>query len=581
LYRLQLGGMINHLVQWLLLHYSYLFNSFSSVIGKSVNEINLCLGGLPWWLLIAVFAGLAWYFRGWRLALGSALGLLLIYDLQLWPVFLNTLVLIIVATIIAVVLGIPLGIISGISRRFHDFFTPILDFMQTMPSFVYLIPALMFFGLGIVPAVFATIIFGMPPVIRLTDLGIRQLPHDMVEVGEAFGSNTWQLLWKIQVPLAVPSIMAGINQTMMLSLSMVVIAAMIGAGGLGQGVLQGISQMNIGLGFENGVAVVILAMVLDKLSQGFLVSLQKREKKQPAESGNRLQQLFRRRSLRVAIALCLVVAILGTGYYRGNASSNTGNKGTVTIGYINWQEDVAVTYIWQEILQDQGYNVELKNLDVAPLFVGLSRGDIDIFLDSWLPITEKHYWDTYKDHLDDLGSWYQGEAKIGFVVPKYVTINSITQMNQYRDKFGGQVIGYDPGSESMTTAANALKGYGVNFKLVSGSEAAMIAALDKAYRQKQWVAILGWSPHWMWAKYDLKYLEDSKKSFGESEGLHILTPKGYGQERPEIVSMLKKFKMNDQQLGTITAWIQQGMKPKDAAKKWISENQSLVASWTQ
>jgi glycine betaine/proline transport system permease protein len=202
---------------------------------------------------------------------------LFIYDLQLWPAFDETLVLVIVATLVAVVLGIPLGILSALSDPFHRVLMPILDTMQTMPAFVYLIPALMFFGLGIVPAVFATVIFGMPPAIRLTDLGIRQVPLDMMEVGAAFGTSTMQRLIKIQLPLAFPMIMAGINQTTMMSLSMVVTGAMIGAGGFGAGVLAGISQLDVGKGFENGLGVVILAMVLDRLSQSILIKTQERK----------------------------------------------------------------------------------------------------------------------------------------------------------------------------------------------------------------------------------------------------------------------------------------------------------------
>ncbi|MDP4159577.1 MAG: ABC transporter permease subunit, partial [Bacillota bacterium] len=214
----------------------------------------------------------AWRVRGWRLAIGSTIGLILIYDLQLWPALIDTLVLVIISALVSIIIGLPLGILAARNQTFEHLMSPILDFMQTMPSFVYLIPALMFFGLGTVPAVFATVVFAMPPVIRLTNLGIRQVPVDLVEVGEAFGSTPFQLLWKIQLPLAMPTIMAGINQTMMLSLSMVVIAAMIGSGGFGQGVLAGISQMDIGKGFENGLAVVILAMILDRLGQGFIHS---------------------------------------------------------------------------------------------------------------------------------------------------------------------------------------------------------------------------------------------------------------------------------------------------------------------
>jgi glycine betaine/proline transport system permease protein len=268
MYRLPLGQWVNHGVDWTLNHFGNAFDAFTSTVTTATDLLRHGLGLLPWFVIILIFALLAWRVKGWRLALGSVVGLFVIYNLQLWSPFLDTLILVLIASLVSLIIGIPLGILAARSDPFHRILSPVLDFMQTMPSFVYLIPALMFFSLGTVSAIFATVIFSMPPVIRLTDLGIRQVPEDLVEVGEAFGSSPSQMLWKIQLPLALPTIMAGINQTMMLSLSMVVISAMIGAQGLGAGVLAGISQMDIGKGFEYGLAVVILAMILDRLSQG-------------------------------------------------------------------------------------------------------------------------------------------------------------------------------------------------------------------------------------------------------------------------------------------------------------------------
>ncbi len=265
--KIPLGDWINSGVDQFLAVAGDSLDSFSDKVDVLVNGLYTGLEFLPWWLLILIVAAISWKVSGWKLAIGSALGLGLIYNLGLWGDLLNTITMVIFAAIISVLIGIPLGIIAGRSNSFHRIITPVLDFMQTMPSFVYLIPALMFFGLGKFAAIFATVIFAMPPVIRLTDLGIRQVPIDLIEVGEAFGSTPTQLLFKIQIPVAMPTILAGLNQTMMLSLSMVVITAMIGAGGLGAGVLYAIGQMQIGMGFENGIAVVILAIILDRLSQ--------------------------------------------------------------------------------------------------------------------------------------------------------------------------------------------------------------------------------------------------------------------------------------------------------------------------
>lgn len=268
--RIPLGQWVNDGVDWMLLYFGSAFDAFTDSVTLFTELIRDKLGMVPWYVIILAFALLAWRAKGWRLALGTTVGLYLIYNLELWSAFLDTLILVLLASLVSFLIGIPLGILGARNDRFHKVLSPILDFMQTMPSFVYLIPALLFFRLGTVSAIFATVIFAMPPVIRLTDLGIRQVPVDLVEVGEAFGSDSKQMLWKIQLPLALPTIMAGINQTMMLSLSMVVISAMIGAQGLGAGVLAGISQMDIGKGFEYGLAVVIIAMILDRLSQGVI-----------------------------------------------------------------------------------------------------------------------------------------------------------------------------------------------------------------------------------------------------------------------------------------------------------------------
>ncbi|MDR3542239.1 MAG: glycine betaine ABC transporter substrate-binding protein [Desulfosporosinus sp.] len=273
--------------------------------------------------------------------------------------------------------------------------------------------------------------------------------------------------------------------------------------------------------------------------------------------------------------LLIVTLVVGCG----NQQGEQGVKSTVKIGYINWQEDIAVTYLWQEILKEKGYQVELVNVDVAPLFVGLNKGDLDIFLDSWLPKTQQAYWEKYKDKLDDYGSWYQGEAKIGLVVPKYVSINSINQLNDQKNNFNGQIIGIDPGAGIMKTTDKAIKDYSLNYEIVQGSEAAMLATLDKAYKENKWVVITGWSPHWMFSKYELKYLSDPNKAFGEAEGLHILANKEFTQKQPAIGAMLKKFKLNDQQVGSLESLINQGLSPQDAAKKWIQDNKTLVNSW--
>ncbi|MEN9848281.1 MAG: hypothetical protein RL368_1021, partial [Pseudomonadota bacterium] len=209
-----------------------------------------------------------------NLGIATAVGLLFVWNLRLWLPTVETITLVLIATFIAILLGVPLGIYTALSPTARRIVMPILDFMQTMPAFVYLIPAIPFFGLGVVSAIFATVVFAMPPAIRFTCLGIQQVPEQLIEAADAFGSTPRQKLFKVQLPLAVPTIMAGINQTIMLSLSMVVISAMIGAGGLGGEVWKAIQRLQAGAGFEAGIAVVILAMLLDRITQNIAKRLQ-------------------------------------------------------------------------------------------------------------------------------------------------------------------------------------------------------------------------------------------------------------------------------------------------------------------
>lgn len=267
--RIPLGDWIEGGLAYLTTEYSVVTRGISSVTQAGINVLNDGLMWLPPWILIAVIALLCWRLSGLRLAIGSVLGLALVWNMELWYPMIESLTLVVIATLVAVTIAIPVGIAAALSDRFYSVIMPVLDFMQTMPAFVYLIPAIPFFGIGSVSAIFATVIFSMPPAIRFTTLGIRQVPKELTEAADAFGSTRAQKLVKVQLPLSMPTVMAGINQTIMLALSMVVIAAMIGADGLGSEVWKAIQRLRPGDGFEAGIAVVILAMLLDRLTQTF------------------------------------------------------------------------------------------------------------------------------------------------------------------------------------------------------------------------------------------------------------------------------------------------------------------------
>jgi glycine betaine/proline transport system permease protein len=251
-------------------HLGFVFDPIKGSIKGIVDFFSFIFHLPPSLLMIVILAAIVYWFMRWPQALLTLVGLLLIDNLGHWDHTMDTLALVMTSAIFSIVIGVPMGILSARHDRIRSILTPVLDFMQTMPAFVYLIPAVTFFGLGVVPGVIASVIFAVPPTIRLTNLGIRQVPVDLIEASDAFGSTPTQKLFKVQLPLAIPSILAGINQTIMLALSMVVIASMIGAQGIGADVYRAVTQVKIGEGFEAGLAIVILAILLDRLTQNLV-----------------------------------------------------------------------------------------------------------------------------------------------------------------------------------------------------------------------------------------------------------------------------------------------------------------------
>ncbi|TQN42962.1 glycine betaine/proline transport system permease protein [Blastococcus colisei] len=267
--RVPVGDWVDAGFDWLKENLDPVFDAISTVTEGAVEGLVDGLLFLPPVLFAVLLAALGLAARSVVFGVGSLAGLLLVQSMQLWEPAMETLALLLFATIISVVIGIPLGIAAAKNDRVSAAVRPVLDFMQTMPAFVYLVPAVIFFSIGVVPGVVTTIIFSLPPGVRLTELGIRQVDRETVEAGHAFGSSRGQILRGIELPLARPTIMAGINQVIMLGLSMAVIAGLIGAGGLGSVVVTGISRLDVGLGFEGGLAVVILAIYLDRLTASF------------------------------------------------------------------------------------------------------------------------------------------------------------------------------------------------------------------------------------------------------------------------------------------------------------------------
>lgn len=264
--RIPIGQWFSNVVDWIDDNLGFLLDFIGTIIRFLVDNIADGLIWVPPIVLALVLALLGGLIRSWSFAVAALLGFLLIQSMNIWEPAMDTLALVIVASFFAMLVAVPLGILAARSEAASSIIRPIMDLMQTMPAFVYLIPALFFFSIGIVPGVVSTIVFAMPPGVRLTELGIRQVDAEVVEAGHAFGASPVEILRKIQIPLAMPTIMAGVNQVIMLALSMVVIAGMVGAGGLGAIVYRGVTRLQLGEGFEGGLAVVILAIFLDRVT---------------------------------------------------------------------------------------------------------------------------------------------------------------------------------------------------------------------------------------------------------------------------------------------------------------------------
>lgn len=266
--KFNLGVYVNNIVEWLVANGESVFDAITKGTLSFLLAIQNFIMWIPWYIIILAVVLLGIYVCSWKSGAMYGVMLFIIGGMGLWEEMAITLAIVITSVLISVVIGIPLGILAAYSKRASSIINPLLDAMQTMPSFVYLIPAVMFFGLGMVPAVFATIIYATPPAIRLTTLAINEVSEEMIEAAHSFGSPSWKILMQVELPQAFPTIMTGINQTTMMAMAMVVTSSMIGAKGLGLNVLTSINRLDVAMGFEAGISIVFLAVIIDRLTQG-------------------------------------------------------------------------------------------------------------------------------------------------------------------------------------------------------------------------------------------------------------------------------------------------------------------------
>ncbi|RFU87069.1 ABC transporter permease subunit [Streptomyces triticagri] len=590
--RFQFGDWVEDAVKWLQTHLAWLFDAVKAVLGGMYDGVYAVLSGGEPLLIAGIFAVVALWLRGLLPGVLAFVGFALIDSLGLWDDAMATLSLVVVAAVITIVIAVPLGIWAAQNSKVSAAVRPVLDVMQTMPAFVYLIPGVMFFGVGVTPGVIATIVFAMPPGVRMTELGIRQVDGELVEAAEAFGTSPKHTLTRVQLPLALPTIMAGINQVIMLALSMVVIGGMAGAGGLGEEVYAAITQLQVGLAAESGVAVVILAMYLDRMTGALnqrVSPLGRRAAAKAQAAAGKLKFAHYRPGTAVATVGVVVLALVAGGLNlagsddkgAAEAGSDVGKGKKISMGYIPWDEGIASTFLWKEILEQRGYETDIKQLDAGPLYSGVARGDVDFQTDAWLPTTHKDYWDKNAENLEDLGSWY-GPTSLELTVPSYVKgIDSLEDLKGQGKKFKGKIIGIEASAGMMKTLNDkVLKEYGLEgeYKVVSSSTSSMLAELDRSIKKKEPVVVTLWSPHWAYGANDLKKLKDPKGAWGKGEQIHIAAHKGFSKKDPTVAKWLKDFKFSEKQLTSLENDIKAAGegKEQDGVKAWLKKNPGVV-----
>lgn len=283
------------------------------------------------------------------------------------------------------------------------------------------------------------------------------------------------------------------------------------------------------------------------------------------------------------VALLAMVGLLAgalAGCGQQGAKQGAETKGEVELGYVQWDSEIASTNVVKKALEDLGYKVKITPVDAAAMWLGIGEGDFDGIVAAWLPATHADYYARYEGKIENLGPNLNG-AKIGLVVPEYVTINSIEELNSVKDKFKGEIIGIEPGAGIMKASESAIDKYGLDFKLQSSSSAAMSAALKKAVENEDWIVVTGWTPHWKFAKWDLKYLEDPKGVYGGEEHIATIVRNGLKEDMPEVYQLLDGFSWEPSDMEKVMLDIENGMDPAEAAAVWVQENQDKVKGWVK
>lgn len=275
----------------------------------------------------------------------------------------------------------------------------------------------------------------------------------------------------------------------------------------------------------------------------------------------------------LAISEIFIIGIVGVG-----CLDAIDDEMTASIGYVTWDGEVASTNVMKQVLEQAGYDVEIIAVDAGPLYQGLAQGQFDFTTSAWLPHTHGHYMEQYGDDFEEVSTNLEG-CKIGLVVPQYVEIDSIEELNDHKDQFDGQIIGIEPGAGIMSASEDAIDAYDLDYELVASSSAGMAAELRTAVQNEEWIVVTGWSPHWKFDRWDLKYLDDPEGSYGDAEYVATLARAGLQEDKPELYDIISRFYWEQDDIQEVMMNIEDGMSPEDAAALWVEENQDTVNEW--
>ncbi|WP_420714747.1 glycine betaine/L-proline ABC transporter substrate-binding protein ProX [Roseateles sp. SL47] len=554
---------INTGLSWVVAHGRPYFQAVRMPIDGTLQAVQSLLTQLPAVAMVTLIGLLAWQFAGRRLALGTSAALLIVAALGIWPEAMVTLSLVLTSLLFCLLIGLPLGILLASSERAERVMRPLLDAMQTTPAFVYLVPVVMLFGIGNVPGVIVTIVFALAPLARLTNLGLRQVRPDLIEAARAYGASPLQMLWKVKLPLAMPSIMAGINQALMLSLSMVVIASMIAVGGLGQMVLRGIGRLDMGLATVGGLGIVILAITLDRLTQAL---------GRPARAGrgrwwqrgpvglllNGLPRRTRQGSpMEAALVASVLVLFLCTSAL-AQPPALPGKGITVQPLKSSLAEETFQTLLVSRALEQLGYTVlPMKDLEPATEHLAIANGDATFMATHWRLLHADFYRNSGGDaRMVRFGPYAQGAVQ-GYLIDRQTAeAHHITRLDQLRDPALARLFDTDGDGRADLTGCNP--GWGCEgeiehqldaYQLRStvthrqGSYTALMADTLARFKQGQPILYYTWTPYWVsavlrpgtdvvWLQVPFSAAKDGKTNTRQPNGKNY----GFAADQQEIVA---------------------------------------------